>query len=68
VSFPIEFRVGDAHDMTVPDGTFDLCRTERVLRYLQSPGTGLREMARVVRRGGSVLAQDFDSAWSIASV
>ena len=32
-----------------------------VLRYLHSPETALREMARAARRGGCVLAQDFDS-------
>ena len=61
VPFPTEFTVGDAHDLSLPDATFDLCRTERVLRYLHSPETALCEMARAVRRGGSVLAQDFDS-------
>jgi ubiquinone/menaquinone biosynthesis C-methylase UbiE len=61
VALPTEFTVGDAHDLPFPDGTFDLCRTERVLRYLHSPETALREMARVARPGGSVLAQDFDS-------
>ena len=61
VPFPTEFTVGDAHDLALPDATFDLCRTERVLRYLHSPQTALREMARAVRRGGCVLAQDFDS-------
>jgi ubiquinone/menaquinone biosynthesis C-methylase UbiE len=61
VPFPTEFTVGDAHDLLLPDGTFDLCRTERVLRYLRSPETALCEMARAVRRGGSVLVQDFDS-------
>jgi ubiquinone/menaquinone biosynthesis C-methylase UbiE len=57
----VEFEVGDAHDLAFSDGAFDLCRTERVLRYLRQPATALREMARVVRRGGWVLAQDFDS-------
>jgi ubiquinone/menaquinone biosynthesis C-methylase UbiE len=61
VPLATEFTVGDAHDLPFSDGTFDLCRTERVLRYLHSPETALREMVRVTRRGGSVLAQDFDS-------
>ena len=61
VPFPIEFTVGDAHDLPFPDGTFDLCRTERVLRYLRSPETAVREMARVSRAGGCVVAFDFDS-------
>jgi ubiquinone/menaquinone biosynthesis C-methylase UbiE len=58
---PIAFEVGDAHHMDVPDNTFDLCRTERVLRYLDSPEAAVGEMARLARPGGSVLAFDFDS-------
>ena len=58
---PAQFDVGDAHHLAFPDGAFDLCRTERVVRYLRRPETALREMARVVRPGGWVLAQDFDS-------
>ena len=57
----IAYKVGDAHDLEFPDGTFDLCRVERVLRYLVSPETALREMARVTRAGGFVVAFDFDS-------
>ena len=61
LTFPIEFDLGDAHDLDFPDGVFDLCRTERVLRYLEAPDRVLQEMARVVRPGGNVVAFDFDS-------
>jgi len=57
----IVFEVGDAHHVDFPDNTFDLCRTERVLRYLDRPEAALKEMARLARPGGSVLAFDFDS-------
>jgi ubiquinone/menaquinone biosynthesis C-methylase UbiE len=49
----------------IGDGTFDVCRTERVLRYLDRPQAALAEMARVTRPGGSVLAFDFDSDMTI---
>ena len=62
---PIAFEIGDAHHMDLPDNTFDLCRTERVLRYLTSPETAVGEMARVAHPGGSVLAFDFDSDQTI---
>ena len=55
------FEVGDAHQAGFADGTFDLCRTERVLRYVDRPEAVLAEMARLTRPGGSVLAFDFDS-------
>jgi ubiquinone/menaquinone biosynthesis C-methylase UbiE len=61
LTLPIAFEVGDARDVDFPDNTFDLCRTERVLRYLDRPAAALGEMARLARPGGSVLAFDFDS-------
>jgi ubiquinone/menaquinone biosynthesis C-methylase UbiE len=61
VSLPIAFAVGDACHVGFPDNTFDLCRTERVLRYLDRPETALEELVRLARPGGSVLAFDFDS-------
>ncbi len=36
-SLPVEFAVGDACRLDVPDNAFDLCRTERVLRYVDEP-------------------------------
>ena len=61
VPFPITFEVGDAHQLDFPDGTFDLCRTERVLRYVEQPERAVREMVRATRTGGYVVAFDFDS-------
>ncbi len=60
-TLPIAFEVGDARHVDFPDNTFDLCRTERVLGYLDRPEAALREMARLARPGGSVLAFDFGS-------
>ena len=61
LALPFAFEVGDAHHVTFPDSTFDLCRTERVLRYVDGPAAALGEMVRLARPGGSVLAFDFDS-------
>jgi ubiquinone/menaquinone biosynthesis C-methylase UbiE len=61
----VTFDVCDAHEVAFSDDTFDLCRTERVLRYLDRPQAALAEMARVTRPGGSVLAFDFDSDMTI---
>jgi ubiquinone/menaquinone biosynthesis C-methylase UbiE len=65
---PIIYEVGDAHHLAFLDNTFNLCRTERVLRYLESPEAALLEIARVVRSGGSVLAFDFDSDQTVVDV
>jgi ubiquinone/menaquinone biosynthesis C-methylase UbiE len=61
LDLPISFEVGDAHQVGLPDGSFDLCRTERVLRYVDRPEAVLAEMVRLTRPGGSVVAFDFDS-------
>lgn len=61
LALPISFEVGDAHQVGLPDGSFDLCRTERVLRYVDHSEAVVAQMARLTRPGGSVLAFDFDS-------
>lgn len=61
LDLPISFDVGDAHQVGLPDGSFDLCRAERVLRYVDRPEAVLAQMVRLARPGGSVLVFDFDS-------
>lgn len=61
LTLPLSFEVGDAHQVGFPDSSFDLCRTERVLRYADRPEAVIGEMMRLTRPGGSVLAFDFDS-------
>jgi ubiquinone/menaquinone biosynthesis C-methylase UbiE len=63
----VTFEIVDAHQLPFPDDTFDLCRTERVLRYVERPVDVIREMTRVVRPGGQVLAFDFDSDQTIVN-
>jgi len=60
-ALPIAFEVGDAQHVELADDSFDLCRTERVLRYLESPEAAVKEMSRLVHPGGWVVAFDFDS-------
>ena len=61
LALPVSFEAGDAHQIRFADDSFDLCRTERVLRYLDRPEAVLEEMVRLTCPGGSVLAFDFDS-------
>jgi ubiquinone/menaquinone biosynthesis C-methylase UbiE len=61
LDLPVTFEVGDARQVAWPDNAFDLCRAERVLRYLDRPEAAVSELARLARPGGSVLAFDFDS-------
>ena len=61
LNLPVVFEVGDAQHAVLPGDAFDLCRTERVLRYLDSPEAAVKEMVRLARPGGWVIAFDFDS-------
>lgn len=51
---------GDAYALPFDDGSFDAARCERVLMHLEDPTAGLREMRRVVRPGGWVVATEPD--------
>jgi ubiquinone/menaquinone biosynthesis C-methylase UbiE len=57
----IEFVLGDALHLPYKEATFDRCRTDRTLLHLSDPARALSEMARVLKRGGWMLA--FDADW-----
>ena len=58
----IATEVADAYKLPYPDGHFDAAHCERVLMHLEDPTAALRELARVVRRGGVVVAAEPDWA------
>ena len=47
---------GDARNMPYADGTFDVVMTGHVLEHLADPREALREMARVLKPGGLLIA------------
>lgn len=53
------FVPGDAQQMPFPDGAFDIVTVGYGLRNLTDWRAGLREMCRVARPGGRLLALDF---------
>jgi ubiquinone/menaquinone biosynthesis C-methylase UbiE len=60
-SLPVEFRVGDALALDLPDASVDRCRLERVLMHVDGdPGTVVGEVARVLRPDGRAVVFDFD--------
>ena len=63
---PCAFVLSDARRMPFADGSFDRCRTERTLQHLPDPAGAVREMARVLKPGGVMLAYDND--WETFSV
>jgi ubiquinone/menaquinone biosynthesis C-methylase UbiE len=62
---PATFEQGDAQKLRFEPGTFDACRTERMLCHVPDHEAALREMARVVRPGGRVGVIDVDTAGTI---
>ena len=52
----VTYVQGDAHELPFPDGSFDAVVCHYVFLWLADPVQGAREMARVVRSGGCVLA------------
>jgi len=59
---PATFEQGDAQRLRFETGTFDACRTERMLCHVPDCRAAIREMARVVRPGGRVGILDVDCA------
>ena len=60
LDLPLEFRVGDVQALDFPEHTFDTCRIDRVLMHIADPAQAIRELARVTKPGGLVLAYDID--------
>lgn len=57
---------GDITRMPFSDNVFSACRIDRVLQHLQEPEKGLRELVRVTRPGGIVVA--FDNDWDTFTI
>jgi ubiquinone/menaquinone biosynthesis C-methylase UbiE len=55
----VELRAGEASALPIDDSSLDAAFAHMVLHYLPSPADAIREMARVVRPGGVVIAVDF---------
>ena len=52
----VTYVQGDIHTLPFPDGVFDIVACHYLLLWLAEPVQGVREMARVARPGGHVLA------------
>lgn len=56
----IELRLGEIEHLPMGDGEADAAVINMVLHHLPSPAEGIREAARVVRRGGGLLIVDLE--------
>lgn len=57
---PVHFDIGDAMVLPYADGAFDAAVMALVIFFVPDPAKSVGEMARVVRRGGSVSAYAWD--------
>lgn len=55
-----QFQVGDAMALPFPRDTFDMAVMPLVIFFVPDPATGVAEMARVVRPGGTASAYAWD--------
>jgi demethylmenaquinone methyltransferase / 2-methoxy-6-polyprenyl-1,4-benzoquinol methylase len=55
----IELREGRAEALPFPDASFDALTVTYLLRYVDDPAATVRELARVVRPGGTVALLEF---------
>ena len=62
----LTFEVADAAAMPFDDASFDACRIDRVLQHIADPTPVVREMVRVLRPGGLLVAYDND--WETLTV
>ena len=54
----MQLIVGEAESLPFPDATFDNAFSLGALNHVNDPGKALREMARVVKPGGTVVVAD----------
>jgi ubiquinone/menaquinone biosynthesis C-methylase UbiE len=62
----LSFEVAEAAALPFDDASFDGCRIDRVLQHVADPAPVVREMVRVLRPGGVLVAYDND--WETLTV
>jgi SAM-dependent methyltransferase len=60
------FENADATGLAYENETFDGCRIDRVLQHIAEPAVAIREMVRVLRPGGVLVA--FDNDWETLTI
>src|SRR5689334_11605519 len=65
---PVEFVVGDAHELPFPDNSFDVAYSVRVFEIIGEPRRALSAMVRVLAPGGRLIINGPDmDTWAIDS-
>jgi len=63
---PCSLVRGDLTKIPCRDNVFDACRIDRVLQHIREPEATIRELARVLKPGGVLVA--FDNDWETFSI
>lgn len=58
----VEFNVGDTHDLDFEDESFDVVIAHTLISHVTDPELVMKELARVIRKGGSLVIFDGDYA------
>lgn len=56
----IDYRLGEAERLPVPDGTVDYAFANMYLHHVEMPAQAVKEMARILRPGGKLVITDMD--------
>ena len=56
----VEFRLGDAESLPIPDETMDYVFANMYLHHVESPPEAIAEMTRVLKPGGKLVITDMD--------
>lgn len=64
-NLPVEFRVGDAAGIELPDGSVDGVRAKLVLMHCADVSRAASELVRVLRPGGRIAVFDYDFETSV---
>ncbi len=56
----IDYRLGEAEDLPIPDETVDYVFANMYLHHVESPQRAIKEMARILKSGGRIVITDLD--------
>lgn len=56
----LEFVLGDVYSLPFPDGNFDVVYAHQVIQHLSRPIDAIKEMKRVLKKGGVLALRDAD--------
>jgi ubiquinone/menaquinone biosynthesis C-methylase UbiE len=56
----IDYRLGEAGSLPIPDGTVDYAFANMYLHHVEAPAQAILEMARIIKPGGILVITDLD--------